>query len=290
MTKRTSTILFATTLVVSLVASPAASQAPFETTEIADGVYQFRWQNHNAMFVVTDEGVVVFDPIEVEPARQLAREIERVAPGTRVAAIIYSHSDSDHSTGATTLLQTMGQAEATIIAHERALAPIAAGANPDQPLPDVTFADRMVFWMGGRRFELHYLGRSHTDNMIVPFIPDVGVAFAVDFVANDQVGFQDLPGWYFPDVFTAVSGLLSIPFETIVFGHGPPGDRKTIRRQIAYYDDLTSAVRGAVDRGWSEDRAAGEVRLPQYADWDQYDAWFPENVRGVYRWLAASGR
>ena len=28
------------------------------------------------------------------------------------------------------------------------------------------------------------------------------------------------------------------------------------------------------------------VRHPEYADWGQYDAWFPLNVRGVYRWMS----
>jgi glyoxylase-like metal-dependent hydrolase (beta-lactamase superfamily II) len=125
--------------------------------------------------------------------------------------------------------------------------------------------------------------------MLVAFIPDAAVAFAVDFVANDRMGYQDLPGWYFPDFFAAVSGLLTIPFETIVYGHGPSGDRASVQRQIAYYDDLTFAVRDAVARGWSENQAAGEIRLPAYEAWDQYDSWFPMNVRAVYRWVAGGG-
>lgn len=276
-------MLFGVTLAISL---PLSAQAPYETTEVADGVYQFRWQNHNALFMVSDEGVVVFDPIEVEPAGRLAREIMRVAPGAPIAAIVYSHSDADHSTGASALLETMGQASAPIIAHENAVAPIRARANPDQPLPTVTFAERFTFRIGGREVQLHYLGPSHSDNMIVPFIPDVGVAFAVDFVANDRMGFQDLPGWHFPEFFDAVAALLQLPFETMVFGHGPAGDRATILRQIAYYDDLTSAVRDAVERGRSEDQAAAEIRLDAYAGWNQYEAWFPLNVRGVHRWLS----
>ena len=67
-----------------------------------------------------------------------------------------------------------------------------------------------AFSPGGRRIELHYLGRSHTDNMIVPYVPDVGVAFAVDFVSNDRVGFQALPGWHFPDFFDALSAVLAL--------------------------------------------------------------------------------
>ncbi len=33
----------------------------FETTTIAEGVYQFRHQSHNGLFVVTPEGVVAFE-------------------------------------------------------------------------------------------------------------------------------------------------------------------------------------------------------------------------------------
>ena len=59
-------------LAVSLslaTAMGAAAQDRYETTEIADGVYQFRWMFHNAMFVTTDDGVVVFDTIGVDAAR-----------------------------------------------------------------------------------------------------------------------------------------------------------------------------------------------------------------------------
>jgi glyoxylase-like metal-dependent hydrolase (beta-lactamase superfamily II) len=271
--------------VTGLLPTGVAAQTSFETTEVAIDLYRFRWQNHNGMFLVTDDGVVVVDPINVDAARQMAAEIRRIAPDSPLSAIVYSHSDADHSTGGRALMEAMGQPDVPIIAHELAVAPIRERSDPEQPLPTVTFAERMELRVGGREIQLHYLGRGHTDNMIVPYFRDAGVAFAVDFVANDRMGYRDLAGWYFPDFFEAVSGLLGIPFDTIVFGHGPDGDRASIHRQIAYYDDLTAAVRDALARGWSEDQAAGEIRLEEYSHWDQYEEWFPMNVRGIYRWL-----
>ena len=276
-------------LVLAFAVPPLSAQ-DYETTEIADGVYQFRWIGHNGLFVVTDVGVVAVDPIGVEAAQRFAMEIQRIAPGSPITAIAYSHSDADHATGAAALLETMGQETAPIIAHERAASAIAARGSPDQPMPTLTFAERLVIQPGGRAIEFHYLGPSHTDNIIVPFIPDAGVAFAVDFVAHDRMGYRDLASWQFPEFFHAVAGLLDIPFQTIVFGHGPAGDRATIQRQIAYYDDLTAAVRRAIDGGLSEDQAAERVRLPAYAGWDRYDDWFPMNVRGIYRWLSSPSR
>jgi len=280
-------LLTAIVMTAATAALPSAilAQPSWETTEVTLDLYRFRWENHNGMFLVTEDGVVVFDPIGVDAATQMAGEIQRIAPGAALSAIVYSHSDADHTTGARALMTAMGQSSVTIIAHELAVAPIQERSDPAQPLPTVTFAERMELRIGGREIELYYLGRGHTDNMIVPFIADAGVAFAVDFVANDRMGYQDLAGWYFPDLFSSISGLLTIPFDTIVFGHGPNGDRDSIHRQVEYYDDLTWAVRDAIDRGWTEDQAAGEIRLDEYRQWDQYETWFPMNVRGIYRWL-----
>ena len=261
------------------------AQAGYETTRIAEGVYQFRWRAHNGFFVVTPAGVLAVDPISVEAAAQYAAEIEKVAPSAPLRAIVYSHEDADHATGAAALMSAMGES-VPIIAQRNAVPSLARAVSADLPVPTVTYQEFMSLTLGGRVIELHYLGANHSDNSTIVYVPDVKVAFAVDFVSNDRVAFQELPGWRFPDVFASVPRLLDLDFEIIVFGHGPAGDRDTIHRQIRYYDDLRAEVRRAVEAGWSEERAAAEVRLPEYGDWGQYEAWFPLNVRGVYRWMS----
>ncbi len=257
----------------------------FETTEIASGVYQFRWVGHNAMFAVSDNRVVAFDPINSEAAAAFAGEIKRVVPNAQLAAIVYSHSDADHSTGAGTMMAAFGQENVPVIAHERAVAPVQARAATDHLVPTVTFAERMSFQLNGRKIELHYLGPSHTDNIAVAFIPDAGVAFSVDFVNHDRGGYRDLPGWQFLEFFDAMAGLLNIPFDTMIFGHGPVGDRGSIQRQIAYYDDVTAFVRKSIAGGLTEDQVAAQISLPQYEHWGQYADWMPLNARAIYRWL-----
>ena len=247
------------------------AQGGYETTRIAEGVYQFRWQAHNGFFVVTPAGVLAVDPISVEAAAQYAEEIKKVAPNAPLRAIVYSHEDADHATGAPALMSAMG-VSVPIIAQRNAVPNLARAASADLPVPTLTYQEFMSLTLGGRVIELHYLGANHSDNSTVVYVPDVQVAFAVDFVSNDRVGFQELPGWRFPDVFTSVARLLDLDFEVMVFGHGPAGDRDTIHRQIRYYDALRAGVRRAVEAGWSEDRAAAEVRLPEYGDWGQYDA------------------
>ncbi len=62
-----------------------------------------------------------------------------------------------------------------------------------------------------------------------------------------------------------------------------------IQRQIPYYDDLTAVVRDAVAAGWTEKQAAERIRPDAYLEWVNYEQWFPLNVRGLYRCLAAHG-
>ncbi len=263
------------------------AQAPdYETTRIAEGVYQFRYRTHNGFFVVAGDGVVAVDPISVEAASRYAQEIRRVAPGAKLHAVVYSHDHADHATGANVLRRELGQ-DAPIIAHVAARAKIAAASHPDLAPPTLTFSDRLTLHFGGRAIELHYLGKSHSDNMIVVLLPAERIAFAVDFVSHDRVGFRDLPDYYFPDFFDALARLEELPFERIVFGHGPPGDKQSVVRQRRYYADLREAVEQAVRRGLSEDQAVIEVRLPQYESWGGCAEWCSLNVRAMYRWLTS---
>ncbi len=272
---------------VALVLLPQTSvaQVPeFETSRIADGVYQFRYRGHNGLFVVTSDGVVAIDPINTQASAHYAAEIKRVAPGQPLLAIVYSHDHADHATGAN-VLRSAFDSEGPVIAHTNAAPKVAAAGSADLPVPDLTFSDKLTLHFGGRPLELHYLGKSHSDNMVIAYLPEDKVAFAVDFVSNDRVGYGELPDYHFPEFFESLSRLLELEFETIVFGHGPSGDRAAVERQVSYYNDLRNAVAGAVEKGWTEDEAAERVKLPAYEGWGQYDEWFPMNVRAIYRWL-----
>ena len=270
-------------------ASLAAQQPRFETTPIADGVFQFRWQGHNAFFVVTDGGVVAVDPISLEAAATYAAEIKRVAPGKSLRAVVYSHHHSDHASGAGVLRRAFG-GTAPIIAHANAHARLVSQPDTALPPPDLTFAEQLTLHDANRPVELRFLGRSHSDNMIVAFLPRQKIVFAVDFVSNDRVGYRDLPDYFFPDFFETLRRLQAIDYQRIAFGHGAPGDKAAVDRQVRYYDDLRAAVSAAIARGASEDEAARTVQLPQYQQWGSYTEWFPLNVRGVYRGLSQAKR
>ncbi|MFQ5549825.1 MAG: MBL fold metallo-hydrolase [Gemmatimonadales bacterium] len=269
-------------LTLAVAPSGVAAQQTYETTRIADGIYRFRYQFHNGMFVVTDDGVVVLDPITVDAARALTGEIRRLVPGVTLAAVVYSHSHQDHASGANVLLEAFGPAP--VVSHVNARVEIVAAAAPDQPVPTITFTERLTLHFGGREIQLYYLGPNHSDNSIVAIVPDSRVAFAVDFVSHDRVGFRDLASFDMAGQIVSLERLAQLDFETIVLGHGERGNKASVGRQIEYYRDLMTAVESAINRGLSEDQAAASISLDEYASWGGYADWFELNVRGMYRW------
>ena len=282
--------VFLGALVAVTLATPASAQeeenAPqFETTEVADGVYLYRYMFHNSLFVVTPDGVIAFDPQSPEAASHYAAEIQRIAPGASLLALVYSHDHADHISGAPTLFAALGKAP--IIAHDNAYAKLIAAEDAARPVPDITLTEKGVVRMGGRTIELHYLGKAHSDNMLVAYLPDARLAFAVDFVSHDAVGYRTLGDWHYPELYGTMERLQEIPYETIVFGHGPGGDRSSVDRQLQYYGDLRDAVQAAIDAGASKEQAVEQVDLEQYHGWPSYDNWFSMNVDKMYDWLSA---
>src|SRR5437763_6134002 len=92
--------------VLTAAALPAGAQAPtpplFSTTKVegTDGVYIFRYQGHQAMFIVTPEGVIATDPIgERRPAAAAyIAEIRKITQAP-IKYVVYSRSHYDHIAG-----------------------------------------------------------------------------------------------------------------------------------------------------------------------------------------------
>jgi hypothetical protein len=56
-------LLVACLAAFGLCGEAAAQQPPYATTKITDNVYLFRYGGHQAIFVVTPDGVMATDPI-----------------------------------------------------------------------------------------------------------------------------------------------------------------------------------------------------------------------------------
>jgi glyoxylase-like metal-dependent hydrolase (beta-lactamase superfamily II) len=250
-------------------------------TKIAGDLY--RWQNnfHYGVVYVTPAGVIVGDTINAAAATWLKDEITRQF-NQPVKYVFMSHDHADHGSGA----EVFADAGATIISHERARPKIASN-RPAAAVPTVTFADKLNLELGGKSVELTYVGRNHSDNMIVARFPAEQVLFAVDFIPVKGLGFRELGDSHYPDWQESLRRVEAMDFQTLTPGHGPLGTKADATAFREYLQDLEAAVRKGMAEGKSVDQLKTEVALDKYKDWADYKEFLPLNVQGMHRMLSA---
>ena len=263
-----------------IAAVPAVAQEPTRAiSEIAGDVYRFQNNFHFSMFVVTTDGIVVTDPINAEAATWLEGEIASRFGDLPIAYMIYSHHHADHISGGEVFADT-----ATVIAHENAAAAIEADGVPTA-LPDISFSDAMTLQIGGKTFEMTYVGPGHSDNMIVTIVRPENVGFVVDIAAPTRLPFRDFGS---ADIDGWIAGLMraeALDFEIMAPGHGNIGSRGDIEATRVYMESLRDQVQERIDAGMSDDEIAAEVTMDDYANWSNYEDWRELNVRGMTRYL-----
>jgi glyoxylase-like metal-dependent hydrolase (beta-lactamase superfamily II) len=281
MTRHVLAGLAAVTLLVALCAPAWAQAPPFETRKITDTVYLFRYGGHQAIFVVTPDGVIATDPIGYlrPPAVQTyIAEIRKVSPAP-IKYVVYSHHHYDHIAGG----QPFKDLGATFVAHKNAKTRLEELRNPDVVIPDVAVDGQHVIELGGTRLELYYVGRNHSDNSLVMLLPKDRLLFTVDFIPIDAVLFRDLPDGYLPDWFDSLDRVLALPWDRMIPGHpyagGRLGTKDDVRALKQYMTELSDAVRAAADQGKCFDTAMKEIKLPKYEKWGSYDAYLPGNIQ-----------
>jgi len=271
-----------------LALGPAVSGQPprpdNEIVKLADDVYLFRHQFHQAIFIMTPKGVIVTDPISADAAAWLKAEIKKLTDQP-VRYVVYSHHHSDHITGGSVFAD-----EATFVSHSAARPPIVDAADPSTPVPSLTFTDRMFIDLGDKHVELIYTGKNHSDNSLVVLLPQHKLLFAVDFVPVETVAYRTMRSDYPDDWIESLKRVEQLEFDTLVPGHGKIGRKEHVRLFRGYLEDLRAAVVDQIKKGASLEEAKKAVQLPKYEKWARYADWFPENVEGMYRYYSQAQR
>ncbi len=264
-------------VVTGLAGAAAAQDAPKRAiTQIAGDLYRFQNNFHFSVFLVTPEGVIATDPVNAEAASWLKAEIaERF--GKPVKYLIYSHDHADHISGGEVFADS-----AVVVAHENAKRTILGEKRPTA-VPQVTFSDQLTIELGGKTVELSYMGRSHSDNMIVMRFPAERALYTVDFISVNRVAFKTLSDAYFPEWIDAIKRVEAMDFDILVPGHGPIGVKADAADHRTYLEDLYGAVLAAARAGQSLEEMQASITLEKYKDWGQYEAWRPLNIEGMLK-------
>ncbi len=227
---------------------PASARGPavppekgYRLQDLGSGLYMVTDNAYQSMFLVYDRGVVVVDA----PPSYAASIPKAVAEVTDrpITHIVYSHSHIDHIGGAKAL-----GGHPVIIAHDETARLLARAADPNRPLPTVTFSDRYTLRVGGRVLELSYHGNAHEPGNIFIRAPAQRVLMVVDVVFPGWMPWrrfalaQDIPGY-----FAQVEEIGRMDWDTLVGGHvARTGTHADVQAQADFDRDVKQAAAGAL--------------------------------------------
>jgi glyoxylase-like metal-dependent hydrolase (beta-lactamase superfamily II) len=227
---------------------PAAARGPtvdaakgYRLQDLGDGLYMVTDNAYQSMFLVYDKGVVVIDA----PTNYAARIPDAIAEVTDrpITHVIYSHSHIDHIGGVNAL-----GGKPIIIAQQETLRLLKRAADPNRPLPGVTFADSYALNVGGKLLELSYHGDAHEPGNIFIYAPRQQVLMVVDVIFPGWMPWRrfavahDVPGY-----FEQVELIRTLPWKTLVSGHvARTGTHADVELQSEFIKDLKQAAATAL--------------------------------------------
>lgn len=264
---------------LSVLSSRWALAEDYRIEHVTGDVYRFVDDRHRSVFLVTDDGILLTDPLNQAAARWLDRELQERFD-LPVKYVIYSHNHSDHIYGA----EVFDRPGTTFIAHELARQDIML-TGTDTVVPDVTFDEDMTVSLGGHDVELRYHGPNDGRGSISMLFAQEKLLYVVDWVVVGRMPWQKLWSYDIQGVIDSTRDVLELDFEVFVGGHADVGDKADVRRYLDYMEQLYTAVIDAIHDGQSLEEMQQRIRLDDYSDFRQYEEWLPLNIEGVHERL-----
>jgi len=287
---------------VALGGSQAAAQTPTVKQVASDVYFFFDFNGSNAVFLVTDDGVLLIDTrTHPREGRDLLERIRKVTDKP-VKWVINSHFHGDHHMG-NSVFKDLG---ATFVAQEET-ARIMQRVQPKEMarrvegfrsrgydpgdvklvLPDVTFDSKMTIRLGGREVRLFYLGPGQQAGDTFVQFPHARLLFTPGAFAK-----HSMPNMLFtPSVDNWIKLLDQVAVmdvDAILPAHGDIATRADVKELAAMLADEYATVKDAVNRGVSLDQATTTLTFPQYKDWRNYGRLQGE-IKALYE-LIQTGR
>jgi len=250
----------------------------------------------NAGFVVTSEGVVVYDALGTPSLAKKFIQNIRTVTDMPIKTVVIGHYHADHIYG----LQVFKEIGAEILApvgyEEYMNSPFAEERLDERRFslepwvnekthllhPDRIIKQSEMFTLGDTTFTMSLLGSAHSQGDMTLYVENDKVLFSGDIIFEGRVPFlgnANTKNWL----------ETLIKFETdnvsaLIPGHGPhakePSKAITLTRR--YLAKVREVMSGAVDELQSFDEAYGEADWSEFEKLPAFEAGHRRNVYQVY--------
>ncbi len=281
-------ISFVAMTVFAMGVSRGAEPPPAQMTlrKIADNVYMMQHPtgSSNACFVVTPDGVLVFDA-DVRTADQVMAAIRRTTD-KKVRYVISSHASGDHATGVwhyredkPTYIATRKQMRDLYMQEKVEFEERKASKDPrfsvyripELVTPDIAFEGAMTLQFGGLTFQLTEEGNAHSNSDVTLYIPQKRLMMMGDLLDTEihpgpgesaQVFFSNARNW-----IAILDRIIErrLPVDTYVPGHGPVHLGRGVadlEEQRRYFVTMRDEVSKMMAAGRTVEQIQAEFRVP----------------------------
>lgn len=279
--------LAGTLLWMSLCPGWIAAQDRMEMVQVAEDVYTMvnSRGSSNSTFVITEEGVLVFD-MHIATADQTLAAIRKLTD-QKVRYLISSHAAGDHATGAWHFREdkplyfaTKNQVRDLFMYEAGAFERRATSNDPRDAAykgkelirPTVGFDGSLTIYLGGLTFQVAAEGYGHSSGDLTVYIPQRRVMLMGDLL-NTEVhpGQGEMAGVYFSQVQRWIEVLdrimqRNLPVDTYIPGHGPVHPGRGIEdlvEQKRYFVVMRDEVAKMIQAGKSLEQIQKEFQVPQ---------------------------
>lgn len=284
-------LILAGVLSVGTVPGALAQAVPgfmkFQATEqLADGLYAFRQGAYRSLFLVSDEGVIVTDPVSPKFARAFRDEIAKVTDRP-VRYVVYSHSHWDRIGGG----RIFKDEGARFVAQERCAENLRETPNPMVIPPDITYAKTYQVKVGDKALDLHYFGPSLDTCLSVMVVHPAKMLMVVNLAGPPTANVPwnaAVPDYHLYNIlpfFRAVEDLAKREgVETLIGGFittgigkdGKPflqpstGPIAALSDQRVFWEKLMTAVKAQLDAGTPPRNIIKKMDLTQFSQYPRY--------------------
>ena len=147
-------------------------------------------------------------------------------------------------------------------------------------LPDMLIDSSVSLDGPSRKVRLLTRGPGHTESDLIMYLPDDSVLFTADLVFSEchpymaDGSVEGLKDW--------LQYLNTLPVETVVPGHGPPGTQSAIPTMLSYVQEVEILAENMLETGKTPGVSSEELIPARFKDW-WFERFFNSNLRFVYR-------
>ena len=287
---------------------PLAALSQDGAIKLAEGVYAIKGPGAamNTGFVVGDRGVFVF-ACDLPDYDRRIRAIRSVAGGKPIRFVANGHHAGDD-----TMCNHLFAEQGGIVVGSRELARQLLPYWPkrvqqelkqgkvkpeylerkkvEMAMPAIIFDDKITLDLGSHVIELISLGKTHTPDTTIAWLPKEKILFVADLLfvelhptADNR---SDVGHWQ-----RVLKNLASWAPASVVPGHGAfaaGNGAKPLLEQDRYFETMRNQIRVMRDAGKSVDEIKNGIRaeLGEFAKWPRERA-IPATAEQVYRELSA---